>query len=219
MANLEPDIRDELLALAPPAIRKRGQVLIRQGAHDRHVFLLRSAAGGHGVLAKVTADLANGEQTLLGVRVSGDLVGEMASLRGLARSATVTLCSDSFVHVISDEVFTAFLHAHPAAWHAVTQMVADRLDWANRRRADMAGLDVVGRLVHVLIELAAQHGHPVEEGFDLGVPLTQPELGRLIGAKEDAVGKAMRHLARLRLTRTRYGRVIILDLDRLRRHC
>ncbi|MEU7863806.1 Crp/Fnr family transcriptional regulator [Nonomuraea sp. NPDC049141] len=220
MAGLAPAIGRQLMALRPATLRQAGQILIRQGdSTDKRIFLLRSLNATHIALVKVTADLENGEQALLGIRVSGDVVGEMAPLRELPRAATVTLCSDCRVHAIPDVEFAAFLERHPAVWRAVACLMADRLDWANRRRADMAGYDVLIRLAHVLAELADRHGHSCERGIDLGVPLTQVELGRLIGAREDAVNKAMRRLRDQRIALTEYRRVIVLDLPRLRGLC
>lgn len=217
MARLDPELRDRFAALAPAVPRKAGQTLIRAGdPTDKHVFLLRSEDPRRTALVKVTIDLENGEQALLGIRVSGDLVGEMAAIRELPRSATVTLCSDSRVHPIPAAEFAAFLRGHPAAWRAVTQLMADRLEWANRRRADMTGYRVETRLAHVLVELAERHGTPCPQGVDLGVPLTQAELGRLIGAGEDAVSKAMRRLRDRRLALTDYRKVVVQNLPGLR---
>ncbi|MBF8188626.1 Crp/Fnr family transcriptional regulator [Nonomuraea sp. K274] len=220
MAGLDPVLGDRFMALSPATLRRAGHILIRQGdKKDKHVFLLRSVEPRHNALVKVTADLENGEQALLGIRVSGDLVGEMAPLRELPRTATVSLCSDCRVHAIPGAEFTAFLSRYPSAWQAVARLMADRLDWANRRRADMTGYSVEIRLAHVLVELAEHHGAPCPEGVDLGVPLTQVELGRLIGAKEDAVNKAMRRLRDEGLAVTVYRRVILLDLPKLRNFC
>ncbi|MEO3859354.1 Crp/Fnr family transcriptional regulator [Acrocarpospora sp. B8E8] len=217
MAGLDPATGQEFMALSLPAHRKTGDILIRQGeTDDRRVFLLRSTDPRRIALVKVTKYLENGEQLLLGIRVSGDLVGEMASVRDSPRVATVTLCSDCLVYAIPDAAFTAFIERHPKASRGVTRLMADRLDWANRRREGMSGYDVSTRLATVLIELADRHGSQVERGLDLGVPLTQVELGRLIGAGEDAVGNAMRTMNERGLAQSNYGRVIILDLPGLR---
>ncbi|MEV5888554.1 Crp/Fnr family transcriptional regulator [Nonomuraea fuscirosea] len=217
MAELSPTLGQELLSLTPATIQPAGRILIRQGERtDRRVFLLSPTGTRPGALAKVTTDLPNGEQCLLGIRVSGELVGELASLRNLPRSATVTLCSDAEVRAIPEAQFIAFLRRHPEAGLAVAGMVAARLDWANRRREDMTGYDVPTRIGHVLADLFDRHGRSVRTGYDLGVQLTQVELGRLVGAKQAAVGKAMRGLRERGIAMTRYRRVIVLRPDRLR---
>jgi CRP/FNR family cyclic AMP-dependent transcriptional regulator len=68
----------------------------------------------------------------------------------------------------------------------------------------------------VLAELVARHGIPGDGGTDLGVHLSQAELGLLVGAKEAAVGKALRFFKESGLVTIRYRQVIITDVEKLR---
>lgn len=212
MAGLSPERQDELLALAPPRTCQADEVLVRQGEGGTNVYLLSSGVDTSFACVKVTASLSNGSESLLGIRVVGDIVGELAMLRELHRSATVTTCKPIVVHAIPQGVFQAFLDRRPDVWQAVCRMVADRLDWANRRRLDFAGYDVPVRLARVVLELRERLG---QDSSELGVQLTQAELGRLIGAKPDAVGVAIRRLTGLGLIKWHYRRVTILDLNGL----
>jgi len=217
MARLDPDARRELLSLSPARSCEPGSVLVHQGDLDRtDVYLIRSTRLNAPACAKVTARLDNGSETLLEIRVSGDIIGELAVLRHAPRSATVTTCSRALVHAIPADVFMGFLDRHPRAWEAVSRMIADRLDWANRRRQEIAGHSVAVRLARVLAELVDFHGYPTSDGHDIGVSLSQTELGRLISAREDAVGKAMRTLKSAGLVRARHRGVTVLDRAGLR---
>ncbi|GGL28127.1 Crp/Fnr family transcriptional regulator [Planomonospora parontospora] len=214
---LDEDARGELLTLGKPQPYEPGAILIRQGdSRCDHVLLLRSARPGTSACAKVTVALGNGAEALLGVRVSGDLVGEMAVLRGTDRSATVTACTPMLAFQISSAAFISYLDGHPRLWSALASMIANRLDWANHRRLDFAAFPIPVRLARVLTDLAASHGFPVEEGTDLGVGLSQPELGRLIGAREAAVNNAVRSFKENGLLLIRRRRLIITDPEGLR---
>ncbi|KJK55417.1 Crp/Fnr family transcriptional regulator [Saccharothrix sp. ST-888] len=217
LARLAKDRAEQLLGLGRPTRYEAGGVLLSQGDRTTHVCLLQPADPGGVVCAKVTAALANGTESLLGIRVSGDLVGEQAALRMVPRAATVTACSSVLVNVVTRERFLGFLHEYPDAWEAVSSVMADRLDSANRRRLDFAAFGVPGRLARVLAELVDRHGHEVVDGHEIGVHLSQLELGRLIGAREDAVGLAMRRLKGEGLVRPHYRGVTVLDLAALRR--
>ncbi|UZF67652.1 Crp/Fnr family transcriptional regulator [Amycolatopsis mediterranei] len=190
-------------------------MLLHQGEPSTHVFLL-----GHGkqprlACVKVTAAARNGTESLLGIRVSGDLVGEMGVLRDGPRAATVTVCRAMTVHRIPLEHFRSFLRRREEAWRVVCHMIADRLDWANRRRLDFAGYDTAVRLARVLLELADYHGAPGEAGIRLGIQLSQPEFGKLIGAGRDAIQLAVRQLKEKNYIAYRYRTVTILDLNGL----
>ncbi|MGK3207598.1 Crp/Fnr family transcriptional regulator [Amycolatopsis sp. MEPSY49] len=215
MARLPAALARELLGLGKPKPCSAGTVLLRQGAPSTHVFLL-----GHGkqprlACVKVTAADRNGTETLLGIRISGDLVGEMGVLREGPRSATVTTCRAMTVHWIPLESFRLFLRRREEAWRVVCHMIADRLDWSNRRRLDFAGYDTAVRLARVLLELSVQHGTPGEAGLRLGIQLSQPEFGKLIGAGRDATQLAVRQLRDRNYIAYRYRTVTILDLNGL----
>ncbi len=165
---------------------------------------------------KITARLPNGTEGLLGIRLCGDVVGELAALHGSPRSATAITCREVDVQVIQSSEFRGFLDRHGEAWPAVSQMIADRLEWANQRRLDYAGYPVAVRLARILVLLADRHGNPSEGGLDLGVTLSQDEIGMLIGARRDAVGQAVAKLKSKRLIATSYRTITITDPDGLR---
>ncbi|MFI6211457.1 Crp/Fnr family transcriptional regulator [Nocardia brasiliensis] len=216
MARLTPRSRSELVGLACPRRVPAGTVLVSQGDTGTHVLLLRSHDPSYSACVKITAASRSGREGLLGVRVSGDVIGELAALRGTPRMATVTTCTETVVHTIPQSGFIKFLNSNADAWEALCRMIADRLDWANRRRLDFAGYDVPIRLARVLLELAEAHGGPVAGGYELGVRLSQTELGALIGAREDTIGSAMRYLRAQGLVTTAYRTVTITAIDQLR---
>lgn len=217
MSALDGTERNELFGLGEPQPHEAGTILIRQGDPRRdHVLLLRSVRSTSPACAKITAILDNGAEALLGIRVSGDLVGEMATLRKMDRSATVTACTPLMAFRIPSDVFFAYLNGHPHLWHALASMIAERLEWANQRRLEFGAFEVPVRLARVLCDLAVRHGFAVEGGTDPGIRLSQPELGRLIGAKEAAVNNAVRLLKQNGLLLTDYRKIVITDLTALR---
>ncbi|WP_049556570.1 Crp/Fnr family transcriptional regulator [Nonomuraea sp. SBT364] len=216
LARLGDDARRNLLGLAPPRAYGPGRVLLHQGESSSHVFILTSARPGASACVKVSARLANGTEILLGIRVSGDAVGELGVLRGSTRQATVTTCSPTNAYVIPHREFMGFLRRYPEGWPAISGMIADRLDWANQRRLDFVGYSVPVRLARVLTALTERHGSKVEGGHDLGVRLSQEELGRLIGAGKDAIGKAIGSLKDAGLITVHYRGIVVRSVARLR---
>lgn len=212
MARLGSRSQRDLLDLADRRPYSAGQVLINEGEPREHVFVLASDDPESDACVKVTATCSNGAETLLGIRVRGDAVGELAALRDGRRTARVTACTKLTAHYISHKDFLAFLHSHEDAWEALCRMIAGRLDWANRRRLDYAGYDVPKRLARVLLELVETYGRPAAGGHDLGVRLSQAELGALIGAKPDAVSLAIRELRTADIVSSTYRNVMINDL-------
>ena len=209
LAELPENSRTILLRLGVPVEFPTGKALLREGEASRHLVLLT-----HGI-TKVTAGGEDGKVALLAVRVAGDLVGEMASLDGEPRSATVTAAGRVVGRVITHADFNAYLRSHPAAGIAVSRAVVGKLRWANRRRVDFTGCEVHVRLARVLNELARSYGKDTAGGIVVGVALTQPELAGLVGAGEITVHRALADLRRRQILTTGYRQIVITDPDQL----
>jgi CRP/FNR family transcriptional regulator, cyclic AMP receptor protein len=216
MSRLSADSAEELLSLGPGKTYEQDTVLLNQGAPGTHVYLIRSAERRQLACVKVVGRIETGGESLLGIRVSGDLIGELAFLGYGKRSATVIASTRLIAHMITSANFHAFLAKYPEAWKPIALMIADRLDWANRRRLDFAGADVGTRLARVIVELAQRHGYQTDEGYTLGLTLSQAELGQLIGAGPDATGLAVRRLRDAGLVRQKYRSLTIRDVKALR---
>lgn len=147
---------------------------------------------------------------------AGDIVGEIAVLGRRPRTATVTTCSPLIGHPIPVDVFLSYLARRPQAWHAVSLMIADRLDWANLRRLDFAGHDVTVHIARVIVAVLDLYGQRSSNTGELGVSLSQQELGSLVGAGKDAAAKATRRLREMGLIETRYRTIFVRDLAGLR---
>lgn len=211
LGRLPPATRYRLLELGTPLTVGPAEHLIREGQIGSHMVLLRQG------LTKVTAALANGRQALLAIRVSGDILGEIAALNGTPRSATVTTCGPVAVNVIHMRQWRPFLHECPEAALAIAGIAAARFRWANQRRLDFAGYPAKVRLARILTELTEAYGTPVPGGWTVGVTLTQPELASLCGAAEPTAEKALRELRRAGVLDTGYRQIVVRDVAALRR--
>jgi CRP/FNR family transcriptional regulator, cyclic AMP receptor protein len=209
LAMLAETSRRNLVNLGIIRTFPANHVLVRQGDPGGSVWLLLDA------LVKVTARVENGSLTLLAVRVSGDLVGEMAVMDGSVRSATVTTCGRAVVCQVKGTQFVDYLRRDTEASMALSQQAIQRLRWSNQRRLDFAGYETSVCLARLLLALAARHGRRGADGVEIGAPLTQAELGSLVGAKEGTVQKALRELAARGLVRPGHRRVTIIDEARL----
>jgi CRP/FNR family transcriptional regulator, cyclic AMP receptor protein len=216
MSRLDQQTASEFVQLAPAQPHLPGTVLIRQGAEGSHVYLLQAASRSTCACVKVTAASENGIEALLGIRASGDIVGELAVLGHEPRTATVTAVSPLICYAIPAKAFTTFLKRRPDAWEAVTRMIADRLNWANRRRVDYASHEVTVQIARVIADIIETYGYQSKAGSELGVSLSQSELGGLVGSSREAIAKTMRQFRDLGLVETSYRKIIVRDLAGLR---
>jgi CRP-like cAMP-binding protein len=211
LGSLSPAVATELVRLSVRRAFPSGRVILREGGRDAHVALLISG------FAKASTAV-DGVETLLGIRLPGEVIGEIGALTGEPRSATVTACGRVVAGLVGRADFEAFLRRRPDAAGLVTAAVARKLRWANRRRSDFAAFPAHIRLARLLAEIAEVCGRRRPEGgIEIAVPLSQPELAAMIAIGQATVQKALADLRDRDLVDTGYRRIAILDPDRLRR--
>lgn len=211
LSRLGSPERAELLQLGTIHRVQTGEVLLHQGDKGTHVVLLRQC------IAKVSRRTVDGHEVLLGLRVSGDIVGEMSALNRKPRSATVTSCGAGTVSLIHNPQLKDYLSRHPPAALQLAGMVADRLRSANQFRVEFTAYPASVRLARVLAKITLSYGRRTPTGLVVGVGLTQFELASLCGAAQVTVQKTLQALRRDRVIATGYRHITVLDLPALLR--
>jgi CRP/FNR family transcriptional regulator, cyclic AMP receptor protein len=201
-----------LRAAGRVGIWRRGAVLLREGeTADRTLLIERGQV-------KITAESYHGYTTVLAVRGSGELIGELSTIDGQTRSATATAMSAVQAVVISADRFRHLLENNGSFAFAVLCLVVGRLRDSDRMRAEFGAQSAGERVARVLFDLAQRHGLRVR-GNDASriVAVTQQELAGAAGASRESVVRALRDLNRAGLIRTSRGRLTIPDMGELGR--
>ena len=147
----------------------------------------------------------------MGLRGAGELLGEMAALSGQSRSASVSAATELHGNVISAEPFVAYLGRSPGAASRLTQMVADRLRAANRRRLEFHSYPAEGRIARVLGEVARSHGHAEGTTWRIGPEITQADLASLSSASVRTVEKVLRLFEQEGLVQRKRRDLVVID--------
>ncbi|MEU4113437.1 Crp/Fnr family transcriptional regulator [Kitasatospora sp. NPDC028055] len=210
LGSLSGPVREELLSIGSPQQYSPGEKILVEGAPGDYLVLLKSGC------VKVTGRLANGREALLAIRVGGDVVGEMAVLDDVPRSATVTACDDIDAHVVQGRAMRSFLDKRPEAAIQIVRLGNRRLRTANSWRIEFGEFPVRVRLARVLAKLAEDYGRPVGSHTLICVDLTQAELAAFIGSKQRAVEKALEGFRDEGIITTGYRQKAVKKLDRLR---
>jgi CRP/FNR family cyclic AMP-dependent transcriptional regulator len=167
----------------------------RRYARDAPVFYqedpgeeLHLVVQGH---LKVVVPTEAGEEAVLTVVGPGDLFGEMALLDGQPRSATVVALEPVETYALRRQDFLALLRNSPEAVEGLLAALAKMIRRLSEEVIDLMFLDLRGRLVKKLLELATQHGRGSADGVEIEVELTQEELAGMIGATRPRVNKLL----------------------------
>src|SRR5258708_21487852 len=183
---------DELESLAELGRRQRypksARLFVEGEQSDRVVAIL----DGRVKVSLVTAD---GKEVVLAVRGPGDLLGELAFIDGEPRSASATALDPVSSSVIPAAGFTRYLAQHPRIALLLLRMVSRRLRDADRKRAEFAAFDTVGRVASRLLELADRFGEPSgPDGILITLPLAPEGLAGRAGPPRGAGSQARGNL-------------------------
>jgi len=188
-----------------------GAVLFSEGDASNRVVLLLSGR------VKVSSFADEGQETVLGFRGAGDVLGELSAIDGEEHNATVTVVEEGEALIVPAPRFLAALEERPGLAVALLRLVVARLRDADHKREEFVSLDVAGRVAHRLVELAETYGEPVDGGTRIGLTLSQRELAGWVGSSREAVNKALAQLEDAGLVAREGRRLVVPDLDGLRR--
>lgn len=143
--------------------------------------------------------------TILSVLGPGEMFGEMGVLDGQARSATVVAVTPCVLVEIGASDFLRCMAEDAHVADCVMRKLVRRLRVANRRIESLALLDVSGRVVRLLHEMAeARDGvRVVRDG------LSKQDIARMIGASREMVRRVMKDLHLWGLIDICNGRIVL----------
>lgn len=207
---LLPDAdRERLLKLGGPRRFARGEHLMHQGEPGERVLILLE---GH---VKAVFAGPDGREVVLSFRGPGDILGEVSFLRGEPRANDVVAIEPVRAQSLSAAEFRAFVEGAASVALTLIEVLGRRFRDANRIRIQFGGSDTVGRLAARLVELSERFGLQREDGIEIGVPVTQTDLGGLTASSRAGVGEGLRTMRELGWIRTSRRRITVLDPDAL----
>ena len=124
----------------------------------------------------------------------GSIFGEIAFAgEGLGEVYARALVP-SLVCALKTEVVEQLIERNPGVALAMVRMLSERLRLAEVRLAELAHKQVPARLASLILRLSASEGIMSREGIRIPTPYTHRQLGSMIGARREAVTRALNEL-------------------------
>lgn len=208
---LDDDDRRALLGRAVARRLQRGQPLVMAGDRGRRAHLV-----ARGVV-KLVARNSDGQATILGLAVAGELVGELPLIDGLPQpldAVAATPCE--VLGLPGDDLARALLRSPPAALE-LARLLARRNRWLVDTATERTTSPVPARLAGRLLDLAEVIGRVSGDAVEMDLPLGQDDLGRLAGTSRESACKTLRRFQQAGLLAYRGRRLRILRPDALER--
>ncbi len=209
--HLGPKALKELNAIRQTSVYPKGAVLFVEGQTVDGLFVLCSGK------VKITASHPQGRSIILRVAGPGELLGLSATIAGHVYEVSAETLEPVQVNYLPRATFLQFVERHgevamQIARHASLELrraysQVTRIALAPTTRAKLAGL---------LLEWSEANGEPGGQGIRFQLPLTQQEIGEIIGSSRETVSRALNEFRRKGLIRVKGTSITLSDPQKLK---
>ena len=188
--GLEPDDLRRLAGIAREVTQPTGGVLFEQGDEFDGLYVITA-----GIL-RVYLTAEDGREATVSLSEEGEVIGEMALLDGLPRSAGVAALTESKLIFIPRAPFMELLDSSSRLARQIILTLCERLRSTNAQIDQAIFHDLRHRLLILLNQIALIHGRIEADMAVVELDLTQGSIAQMLGASREAVNKQLRALVK-----------------------
>jgi CRP/FNR family transcriptional regulator, cyclic AMP receptor protein len=209
---LPESLSSRLFASATPVRLTAGEVLFLAGDAGDGCYRVEQG------LLKVSITSAAGAERILAIVGPGALLGELATIDGLPRSASVAAVRDSELSFVSRAAFAAFGDQHPEVYKHLVTLLVTRLRDTDAVVAAGSFLPLKGRVARALLDLSEAFGQDVGQGRILiRQKISQSDLAAMAGIARENVSRILNDWMRDKLVTRLSGYYCLENKARLER--
>ena len=195
----------EVIPLLHPRTYAPAITLFHQGMPGTTLYLIEEGR------VRLSSIGHNGHEHTLAIFGPGDIFGELTLLDGLPRSASAVTITTTAVWMLSKYDFDRLMEQYPLMARSMNRILASRLRASATHVEAIIFQDVIGRLAYELLNLSQHHGRQDSNGIVIDMPLTQADLGSIIGATRESVNKALATLRNRQLIQVDGTQIVVLN--------
>jgi CRP-like cAMP-binding protein len=195
--GLGTEERDQLVSRVHIRRFAAGDTIFSMGAPGSSMMAVLSGQ------VRIGISSPEGKELLLAVLHPGEVFGEIALLDGKERSADATAMTACSLAVLERREVMVFLERYPAAWPRIVEVLCDRFRENTQHAAEVSLMQLPARLAKALLRMDAEHAG--------GKPLSQRDLGSMVGAARESVNKCLNDWQRRGVIRIDDASIAILD--------
>jgi CRP-like cAMP-binding protein len=175
-----------------PVVFHKGQVIFSMGDRSDAIYFIKSGS------VKLTVTSAEGREAVLGIRRSGDFVGEeVIDPNGLPRGTDATALAEVHASRIGRNSILGLLNFDQDLWNWFSTSLVRLLAKINEQLADSLLYASEQRLARVLVLLVCAPGVANRKDNKLLADLSQQDLANMIGVTRQRVNFLMKKFSKL----------------------
>jgi len=208
-AGLEPATLDRLAAVGRQRSWTAGTLLFQRGDRGDHMICLTRGR------VRLSIGNAQGRELVIAHLTAGDVLGELALLDGLPRSADAQVLDAATGIVIGREDFTTLARTRPDLSLALARHLSEMLRNTNYQMESIALFDLRQRVVRFfLFSLRQIHGERLPDRGTIRSMLNQSDLSAVLCASRPKVNRVLQDLL-AEGALTREGGALVCDVRKL----
>jgi CRP-like cAMP-binding protein len=196
-----------LAALARTGNMKRfskGQIIVNQSSPGNTFYIVISGQ------VKVALLHEDGKEIILTLLSEGNFFGELSLLDNDPRSASVIAAEDAALFILTRKQFYQLITDNPRILEKIIKEMCRRLRRADEKINSLAFLDVYGRTLIVLQQLARYQGVSTKHGIEIHHAPTHQELSGMVGTSRETVTRVIAMLKKNKTVIMYKGRKLIM---------
>ncbi|MBM4055020.1 MAG: Crp/Fnr family transcriptional regulator [Planctomycetes bacterium] len=164
------------------------------------------------VTGKVKITLLNedGKEIVLSLLKEGDFFGEMSLLDNETRSASAVAIENTTLFLLTRIQFHKLIATYSDILTKIFKEICARLRHANEKIESLAFLDVYGRTIRLLQQLAHDQGEKTKNGIEISHAPTHKEIASMVGASRETITRIIKVLKENHTLVSYKGRKVIL---------
>jgi CRP/FNR family transcriptional regulator len=212
LAALPTDLSSRLFAGSIPHRLRPGEELFHAGDAGEGCYRLRMG------LLRIMIESPEGDELVIAFLGPGAMVGELAVIDGLPRSATAVAVKACELSFISRRAFDECMRAHPDVYRCLVESLAARLRETNDALAAASFLNSQGRMARALLGLVGLVGEDAGNGRILiAHEIRGRDLAAMAGIARENASRILSEWRGRRIVTRLANRYCIEDAEALRR--
>ncbi len=188
---------------------KKGQILFYEDNQPLGVYCIFAGR------VKLYKSGANGDQMILRLAGSGELVGYRALFSEEVYHATAEALEDTIICCIEKQTFFDIMRQNRQLSHQIIQKLGRDLRKAEDLAAGMIQKTVSERMAELLLLLKETYGKRTEMGVRIDLQLSREEMAEMIGATQETAIRLLSHFKKTGLIGVNRRDITILDTEKL----
>ena len=190
---------------------KKGEYIVRPGEAPRGVFFIEEG------LVKSYDITKYGEENLLVIRKSGELLGMTTAVTGDRKSIIYSALAPTTLRLLSHQEFENKVKANPEAALYILNLVTEMYRAHSERILNLEYRTVRERLIAFLLSMADRFGAVRDNEIHIDVPLRHQDIASSISATRETTGREITLLEKKGLLKNSSSRITLCDIEALKK--